>query len=61
MLLLLGGFALLLMTTDQVYEHILRAMGLGKFPGWRRQALGGIAIGAGLTWWRCCGLSCSAT
>ena len=48
MLLLLAGFALLLMTTDQVHEYILRALGLGRFAGWRRQAALGIAIGAGL-------------
>lgn len=49
MLLLLGGFALLLMSADQVYERLLFSMGLGKFPGWVRQALGGVAIGAALT------------
>lgn len=49
MLLLLGGFALLLMSADQVDERLLFSMGLGKFPGWVRQALGGVAVGAGLT------------
>jgi hypothetical protein len=48
MLLLLAGFALLLVTADRVQEGIMRALGLGRFPGWRRQAALGIAIGAGL-------------
>jgi membrane protease YdiL (CAAX protease family) len=47
MLLLLAGFALLLVTVDRVCEGVMRAMGLGRFSGWRRQALLGIAIGAG--------------
>jgi membrane protease YdiL (CAAX protease family) len=49
MLLLLGGYALLLMSADQVHERLFSAMGLGKFPGWVRQALWGVAIGAALT------------
>jgi CAAX protease family protein len=49
MLLLLGGYALLLMSADQVHERLFSAMGLGKFPGWVRQALRGGAIGAALT------------
>jgi len=49
MLLLLGGYLLLLMSADQVYERLFAAMGLGRFPGWIRQALEGMAIGAGLT------------
>lgn len=48
MLLLLAGFGLLLVTADQVHENILLALGLGRFPGWRRQAAWGMAIGAGL-------------
>jgi len=49
MLLLLGGYALLLMSADQVHERLFSAMGLGKFPGWVRQALWGVVIGAALT------------
>jgi membrane protease YdiL (CAAX protease family) len=49
LLLLLGGYALLLMSADQVHERLLFAMGLGKFPGWVRQALWGVAIGTALT------------
>jgi uncharacterized protein len=48
MLLLLAGFGLLLVTVDRVHEGIMRAMGLGRFPGWPRQAALGIAMGAGL-------------
>ena len=49
LLLLLGGYALLLMSADQVHERLFSAMGLGKFPGWVRQALWGVAIGTALT------------
>ena len=49
MVLLLGGYALLLMSADQVHERLFSAMGLGKFPGWVRQALWGMAIGTALT------------
>ncbi|HEX9119730.1 MAG TPA: type II CAAX endopeptidase family protein [Terriglobales bacterium] len=49
MVLLLGGYALLLMSADQVHERLFSAMGLGKFPGWVRQALWGAAIGTALT------------
>jgi membrane protease YdiL (CAAX protease family) len=48
MLLLIGGYLLLLMSADRVYEQLFRAMGLGRFPGWMRQALWGTAIGAAL-------------
>lgn len=48
MLLLLGGYALLLLSADQVEERLLLAMGLGRFPGWLRQALLGIVIGGSL-------------
>ena len=48
MLLLLAGFALLLITADRVCEGVMPALGLGRFPGWRREALLGIGIGAGL-------------
>ncbi len=48
MLLLMGGYALLLLSADQVEERLLLAMGLGRFPGWLRQALLGIAIGGSL-------------
>ena len=49
MLLLLGGYALLLMSADQAHERLFRAMGLGRFPGWVRQELWGMAIGTALT------------
>jgi membrane protease YdiL (CAAX protease family) len=48
MVLLLGGYALLLLSADQVHERLFSAMGLGKFPGWVRQALWGVAIGTAL-------------
>ncbi len=48
LVLLLGGYALLLMSADQVFERWFAAMGLGKFPGWVRQALGGVTIGTAL-------------
>ncbi len=47
-LLLLAGFLLLTTTVDQAHEAPWRAMGLGRFPGWLRQAGLGIAIGVGL-------------
>jgi membrane protease YdiL (CAAX protease family) len=49
MLLLLCGYALLLMSADRVDEGLFSAMGLGRFSGWTRQALWGVAIGAVLT------------
>ncbi len=49
LLLLLAGYALLLLSADQVHERLFSAMGLGKFPGWVRQALWGVAIGTALT------------
>ena len=49
LILLLGGYLLLLMSADQVHERLFYAMGLGKFSGWFRQALWGIAIGTALT------------
>ncbi len=49
LLLLLGGYALLLISADQVHERLFSAMGLGNFPGWVRQALWGVAIGTTLT------------
>jgi membrane protease YdiL (CAAX protease family) len=48
MVLLLVGYALLLMSADQVHERWFAAMGLGKFPGWARQALLGVTIGTAL-------------
>jgi uncharacterized protein len=48
MVLLLGGYALLLMSADQVHERWPAAMGLGRFPGWIRQARLGMALGAAL-------------
>jgi membrane protease YdiL (CAAX protease family) len=48
LLFLLAGFALLLISADQVHEGLLRAMGLGAVRGWVRQAALGVAIGAGL-------------
>jgi membrane protease YdiL (CAAX protease family) len=46
--LLLAGYALLLMSADRVHERLLAAMGLGRFPAWVRQAAWGLAIGASL-------------
>lgn len=48
LLLLFCGYALLLMSADQVHENFLAAMGLGRFTGWLRQAMSGIAIGSAL-------------
>jgi CAAX protease family protein len=48
MVLLLAGFALLLITADRLQEGVMRAMGLGRFSGWAREAWLGIAIGAAL-------------
>lgn len=48
LILLLVGYALLLMSADRVHEHFFAAMGLGRFSGWRRQTLEGLAIGTGL-------------
>ncbi|MBZ5567843.1 MAG: CPBP family intramembrane metalloprotease [Acidobacteriia bacterium] len=48
LLLLLAAFALLLIAADQVHEGLLRAMGLGRFPGWLRQAGLGMAMGTAL-------------
>ncbi|MBZ5630038.1 MAG: CPBP family intramembrane metalloprotease [Acidobacteriia bacterium] len=45
LLLLLAAFALLLIAVDQVHEGLPRAMGLGRFSGWLRQAGLGMAIG----------------
>ncbi len=56
-LFLLAGFALLLVSADQVHEGVLRAMGLGQTPGWGRQAAAGLAIGAGLV---CLAVACIA-
>jgi membrane protease YdiL (CAAX protease family) len=48
LLLLLAGFALLLIAADQVHERLLPAMGLGQVPGWRQQAGLGIGLGTAL-------------
>ncbi len=48
LILVVSGFLLLLTTVDQVDEYVLRAMGIGRSPGWLRQAGAGVATGAGL-------------
>ena len=46
MILLIVGYALLLMSADQRHERLLAAIGLGRLDGWLRQALLGIALGS---------------
>lgn len=48
LLLAVAGFALLLIAADQGSEGLLRAMGLGRIPGWLRQAALGMATGSAL-------------
>jgi len=48
MVLLLGGFSLLLIVADGVRGSPLAAIGLGRGPGWKRQAALGVTIGFGM-------------
>ncbi len=48
MILLIVGYALLLMSADRRQERLLAAMGLGRSPRWLRHTLLGIALGATL-------------
>jgi membrane protease YdiL (CAAX protease family) len=46
MILLITGYVLLLMSADRRQQRLLAAIGVGRFPGWLRQALLGVVLGA---------------